>query len=180
MADDGSVTQWERYFRRLVGLARARLRNALRGASDDEDVALSAFASFCRCAEQGRFPQLSDRDGLWRLLVVVTVRKVQHAMRYETRLKRRPLADRSVASDEKTALEEVLAREPTPDMAAEVAEEYRELLRRLGDSDLETIALLRMEGYTVEEIGQKFGLVARSIKRKLALIRTIWKKGAEA
>jgi DNA-directed RNA polymerase specialized sigma24 family protein len=196
MADDGSVTHWfgqlqagnpaaaqelwERYFRRLVGLARARLRNTPRGASDDEDVALSAFASFCRCAEQGRFPQLSDRDGLWRLLVVLTIRKVQHMVRHETRQKRRPITDRDVASDEKTVIEQVLCREPTPDMAAEVAEEYGALLRRLGDSDLETIAMLRMEGYTVEEIAQKLGLAARSIKRKLALIRTIWKMEAEA
>ncbi len=200
MAADGSVTHWfgqlqagdpaaalelwERYFCRLVGLARARLRNAPRGAADDEDIALSAFASFCRHAEQGRFSQLSDRDGLWRLLLVLTVRKVQQMVRYETRLKRRPkrrpMADPGADLDEKTALEQVLCREPTPDMAAEVAEEYRELLRCLGDTDLETIAVLRMEGYTVEEIGQKLGVVARTIKRKLALIRNIWKKEAGA
>src|SRR6516164_9629014 len=63
MADDGSVTRWfgllqagdpaaaqqlwERYFRRLVGLARKRLRGAARRATDEEDVALSAFDSFC-------------------------------------------------------------------------------------------------------------------------------------
>jgi hypothetical protein len=87
MADDGSVTRWfgqlqagdqaaaqqlwERYFRRLVGLARLKLRDAPCRSADEEDVALSAFDSFCRNAERGRFPQLADRNNLWRLLVVL-------------------------------------------------------------------------------------------------------------
>jgi hypothetical protein len=57
-AGDHAAAQplWERYFGRLVGLARARLRGARGHAADEEDVALSAFASFCKGAEQGRFP----------------------------------------------------------------------------------------------------------------------------
>ena len=74
-AADAVEPLWERYFRRLVGLARARLQGTPRRAADEEDVALSAFDSFCRGAEQGRFPQLLDRDNLWRLLVTITARK---------------------------------------------------------------------------------------------------------
>jgi hypothetical protein len=66
---------WERYFPRMVVLARKWLQGARRREADEEDVALSAFDSFCRGAAQGRFPQLADRDDLWRLLVVVTARK---------------------------------------------------------------------------------------------------------
>ena len=62
---------WQRYFLRLVGLARTKLQGTPRRAADEEDVALSAFDSFCRGAEQGRFPQLSDRDNLWDLLVLL-------------------------------------------------------------------------------------------------------------
>jgi hypothetical protein len=51
-------------------------------------VAVSAFDSFCRAAEGGRFPQLSDRNSLWRLLVVLTARKAAHLFHHETRLKR--------------------------------------------------------------------------------------------
>jgi hypothetical protein len=39
---------WDRYFGRLVALARARLRTAARRVADEEDVALSALDSFCR------------------------------------------------------------------------------------------------------------------------------------
>ena len=63
---------WEGYFRRLVGLARGKLQSLPCRAADEEDVALSAFASFCRGVECGRFPQLADRDDLWRLLVTIT------------------------------------------------------------------------------------------------------------
>ena len=69
---------WQSYFRRLVGLARHKLQGAPRRAADEEDVALSAFDSFCRGAEQGRFPQLHDRDNLWRLLVCITDRKLKN------------------------------------------------------------------------------------------------------
>ena len=79
---------WQRYFPRLVGLARQKLRDAPRRVADEEDVALSAFGSFCRAAEAGRFPDLLDRDGLWRLLVVITARKAAHLLRDQGRQKR--------------------------------------------------------------------------------------------
>src|SRR4051794_22068524 len=73
---------WEAYFRRLVALARARLHATSRRVADEEDVALSAFDSLIRRAEAGRFPEMEDRDDLWRLLVVLTVRKaIDHARR---------------------------------------------------------------------------------------------------
>src|SRR5262245_57641111 len=78
----------EGYFRRLVGLASARLRGTARQVADEEDVALSAFDSFCRRAERGCFPQLADRDGLWRLLVVVTARKAARLAHHHSRQKR--------------------------------------------------------------------------------------------
>src|SRR5262249_61707282 len=57
---------WQRYFGQLVALARRRLQGARVRAADGEDAALSAFDSFCRGAEQGRFPRLNDRDDLWQ------------------------------------------------------------------------------------------------------------------
>src|SRR4051812_37747280 len=86
--DEPAQRLWGRYFDRLVHLARARLRAAPRGPADEEDVALSAFDSFCRGAAEGRFPRLGGRDDLWRLLVSITTRKAQAAARRERRLKR--------------------------------------------------------------------------------------------
>src|SRR4029078_8088898 len=66
---------WERYYRRLVSLARQKLPIARRSQDDEEDVVQSAFHSFFQGVARGRFPQLHDRDNLWRLLVVITARK---------------------------------------------------------------------------------------------------------
>src|SRR5437660_1244008 len=87
-SDQAATRLWEHYFQRLVGLARTALRGAPRRMADEEDVVLSAFNSFCRGVEQGRFPDLRDRDGLWRLLVTLTARKAAHLRRDERRLKR--------------------------------------------------------------------------------------------
>jgi len=175
--DPGAAQQlWERYFRRLVGLARAKLQGAPRRAADEEDVALSAFDSFCRAAEHGRFPRLADRDDLWRLLVVLTARKASHLVRDECRLKRGggapPVSPADDPGDDE--LGQVLSREPTPDFAAQVAEQCQRLLRLLGDPELESVALWKMEGYTNDEIADRLGYAPRSIKRKLQMIRSLW------
>ena len=192
MSSEGSVTRWlgplrqgdpaaarqlwERYFQRLMGLARLKLQGAPRRVADEEDVALSAFDSFCRNAEAGRFPQLADRDGLWRLLVTLTARKAAHQARDEGRRRRGGGAGRVTDGGAEAILQEALSREPSPELAAEVAEEWQRLLRLLRDRELEAVALLRMEGYSVEEVAEKLGCAPRSIKRKLALIRTVWEK----
>ena len=184
-AGDPAAAQklWERYFRRLVGLARKKLQDAPRRAADEEDVALSAFASFCHHAAAGRFPQLADRDDLWRLLVTVTSRKALHLRRDEKRPKRGggevlSLAELSGSSEENAVFEQILDREPTPAYAALVAEESRRLLERLGDEQLRTIALYKLEGHTNEEIAGKLGCERVTVQRKLRLIRQIWAEEA--
>jgi DNA-directed RNA polymerase specialized sigma24 family protein len=179
-AGDPAAAQplWERYFRRLVGLARKRLHGAPRGARDEEDVALSAFKSFFRGAARGRFLDLADRDCLWRLLVVITCRKASHLRRDEGRQNggTEPFTTGTLnKSDEGSVLDQLLSREPTPEFAAQVTEECERLLRGL-DDDLRSVALLRMEGYTVNEIAAGVGCVPRTVKRKLKLIRQIWEK----
>ena len=164
---------WDAYFHRLVGLARSRLRSAPRRVADEEDVALSAFDSFCRNAGAGRFPELTDRDSLWRLLAAFTVRKAAHHVRDAARLKRGGGAG---ADTPPGALEELLGREPDPGLAAEVADECERLLAALGDPELRRVALLRMDGHSVDEVAAAVGCAPRSAKRKLQLIRAIWER----
>jgi DNA-directed RNA polymerase specialized sigma24 family protein len=169
---------WQRYFRRLVGLAREKLAGSPRRAADEEDVALSAFASFCEGAEQGRFPELTDRDGLWRLLVVITARKAGHLRRDLACEKRGggQLLEAGQSSEGDGWLAVVLSREPDPAFAAAAADEHRRLMAALPDDELRTVALMRMQGHEVAEIAARLDYVERSIKRKLALIRELWEK----
>ena len=171
--DPAAVQQlWERYFLSLVKLARQRLRPTPTHGADAEDVALSAFDSFCRNAQGGRFPQLSDRHDLWRLLVVITARKAAHLARDQGRLKR----GGGLAPSEDVDLDQYLGREPTPELAAEVAEEYQRLLTNLGDADLAAVAGWKMEGYSNAEIAAKLDCAPRTVERKLQLIRGVWEQ----
>ena len=163
-------SSWERYFRRLVGLAHKKLQDTPRRVADEEDVALSAFHSFCRAAEQGRFPHLADRHDLWQLLMTITSRKACHLLRDQHRLKRGGgvEADPRRAGEAIPTVEEVAGDEPTPDLAAQVAEEYRRLLGLLGSKELETVALHKMEGYSNEEIAGLRGCTTRTVERQAA------------
>jgi len=170
---------WERYFSRMVELARKQLHLAPQRESA-EDVALSAFDAFCRGASDGRFPRLDDRDSLWSLLVVITTRKAARHARDAGRQKRGGDLTELSGSGAELRLQEIVSREPAPDFAAEAAEECQRLLRLLADPELEKIALLKMEGHCVEEIGRQLGYVPRTIKRKMRLIRTLWEQEMES
>jgi DNA-directed RNA polymerase specialized sigma24 family protein len=174
---------WERYFHKLVELARHKLGQSLRRAADEEDVALSAFDSVCRGAAVGNFPQLNDSNELWRLLVVITDRKAISQARRERRAKRgggKVLAESALPRDDESGLDEPLnrqaGREPSPAFAAEVAEECRRLLGLLKDPELRSIASWKMEGHSIEEIAAKLGCVPRTVDRRLRLIRARWEK----
>jgi len=166
---------WEYYFRRLVGLARVKLAAAPRRLADEEDVALSAFKSLCLGAAQGRFPQLRDRDNLWPLLVVLTVRKAQDLVKYECRRKRGGpgLSGGPSPGRADYDLEAVLSREPTPELSLLVAERCEHLLGLLEPAH-QQIARLKLEGYTNQEIAGQLGCGLRTVERRLELIRRTW------
>jgi RNA polymerase sigma factor (sigma-70 family) len=171
---------WEKYFGQLLARARHKLAGAPRRAADEADVVQTAFASFFQAAQHGRFPRLHDRHDLWQLLVCITDRKAYDLLRYEGRARRgggnvlneaAPGEGRDSGRDPLTGL---LSQEPSPEFAAMLAEEYRRLLDLLGDPDLQHLAVLKMEGYTVEEIAARLGRVPRTVKRRLQMIRQIW------
>jgi DNA-directed RNA polymerase specialized sigma24 family protein len=170
--DRAAQALWERYFRRLVGLARQKLHSGRRRAADEEDAALSAFDSFCRGVRLGRFPRLADRDDLWGLLVLITARKAMDQAQHEQRQKRG--GGRVSGESGLGPLEQVATPEPDPAFAAELAEEYRRLLDLLGDDQLRTIAIRKMEGWTNAEIAAELGCADATIERRLRLIRDLW------
>jgi RNA polymerase sigma factor (sigma-70 family) len=159
---------WRRYFANVVRLARQRLAGASRRAADEEDVALSALNSFYSGVANGRFPELADRDNLWRLLVVITARKAADHRVHEQRKKR---GGDATATHE---LDELASATPSPELLAEMSEECERLFARLDDPALQQVALFKLEGWTTEEIAEELGCVARTVERKLNLIRKKW------
>jgi RNA polymerase sigma factor (sigma-70 family) len=167
---------WQGYFHRLVELARKSLKALPRGAADEEDVALSAFDSFCQGAARGRFPRLNDRDDLWQVLFVLTQRKAIDLIQHETREKR-DFRKAQPAADQNSPLANVAGTEPDPAFAAQVAEEFRRLLSALPDDGLRALAVRKMEGYTNEEIKDQLGCSLATVERRLKLIRQEWQTG---
>tara|TARA_R110002072_G_scaffold13481_2_gene56936 strand:+ start:168026 stop:168703 length:678 start_codon:yes stop_codon:yes gene_type:complete len=191
---------WELYFRRMVGMAREKLQGTPKRMADEEDVALSAFHSFCQGAEGGRFTQLVDRENLWPLLVSITAHKAVDLIRYHNRQKRggtgRVPTDSSivdgVAKDGSQSdagkprsgsatieFKAIISKEPTPEFAAQIADEFQSLLSRLDDETLQSVALWKLEGFTNEEIAEKLDCVPRTVERKLQLIRTLWQRSVD-
>lgn len=175
---------WERYFDRLVHLAQQRLRAGAGAAEDAEDAALSAFDSFCRGVAEGRYPRLDDRDDLWRLLVVITIRKALDQVRRRGAAKRgaaRLVGESELAGDDGlhagASLDCFVGREPSPELATMVREEYGRLRSRLGDDSLRLVLDLSLEGYRRAEIAARMGRTVKTVSRKLDVIRTVWLDG---
>jgi len=168
---------WQRYFPWLVRLARRKLQSTSSSAADEEDVALEAFARFCQRAEEGRLPEVRNREELWRLLVTLTVRMAIDEVRRQRRQKRgggglasgdgRPAAELSSTR----LASEVVSRELPPDFVLEVAEECERLLDGLKENDLKAIAVWKSQGCTNEEVAARLGVVLRTVERKLRVIR---------
>jgi DNA-directed RNA polymerase specialized sigma24 family protein len=198
MHQDGSVTGWieqrksrcepaatelrNRFYARLIGLARRKLRGAPRRAADEDDVVLSAFETFFRRAQEGQFPQLHDRHDLRQQLVKITERKALNQLRHQGRVKRgggkvrgESLFFRPDTSSAPASIDFVPSVQPTAEFASIVAEGLRGLLDQPGDEELRQIALLRMEGWTNEEIAQRIDRSLPTVERRLRLIRDKWK-----
>ena len=132
----------------------------------DEDLALRSFYSvYRRLGDPERPLQLTGRDDLWRLLATRTISRTIDLIR-----RHRP---GEVAGD--CDVEQLLAREPTPQEAAEMADECRRLLDLLDEPDLRQVALWKVEGFTNEEIAERLDCVPRTVERKVGRIRLLWK-----
>lgn len=178
-AGDSSAVQhlWNGYFQRMVLAARQRLQGASTGVADEEDVALSAFNSFCLGARAGRFPQLLDSQSLWPLLLVITANKSVDLIRQNNRQRRGGGLERLSGEALAEALSGLMSREPSPEFTAELTDQLGQLLKQLdgsGDPLLRQIALFKLEGLGNDEIANRVGCVRRSVERKLQVIARLW------
>lgn len=148
------------------------------GVYDEEDVALSAFTVFCQAAQAGNYPDLEDREGLWRLLATITLRKSRERARSSRALKRggsqANSSTRNADLETEIDLDQLPDDTPAPDLIVLMSEQCEALLHLLDDPELESLAVWKLEGYTNDEIAVRMGYTRRTVQRMLALIRQIW------
>ena len=175
--EDAARVLWDRFFAQLLTLTRGRLRSSSRAMADEEDIVLSAMKSFCIGLRDGRFPELTGREGLWRLLLTITLRKLADKQNYDKRSKRSVsrLETSNLSADfQDEEVNAFISRELNPEVAAECAEQIGRLLESLEHADLKNVALMKMEGYTNAEIAEEIKCSVTSVERKLRTIRSIW------
>ncbi|MCC9601540.1 RNA polymerase subunit sigma-70 [Stieleria sp. JC731] len=185
--DDAIAELWDRYFQQLVRLAAKRLPANLKRAGDEEDVALSAFHSFIAGIRRDQFPDLSGPDNLWGLLITLTSRKVNAHLRHQTRQKRGggSVRGESVFVDPEQlnrngGIGAIASDGNTADLTIELEEACNSLLDQLPDAQLRQIAVMRMDGFLVDEIAGRMGISKRATERRLQLIRRIWSEEADS
>jgi hypothetical protein len=87
--DDAARRLWERYSGQMHDVARRRMRRLTRkDIVEEEDMVVSAFASLCLAARKGQLSGVKDRNGLWGLMIVATLRKVGQRSEYTQAAKR--------------------------------------------------------------------------------------------
>lgn len=183
-ADDSAADKlWNHFVSRLYESARKKLSPRTRPLYDEEDAAQSAFQSVCAGIAAGRFPDLQDRDGLLRLMLVITSRKISRRHQHDRRQQRdvrRNLTSRIFANGVDDSVndpvKQLASREPTPEFAAEFVETCESLFMSLDDPQMQEVVTLRMEGYTDSEIADRLKCSRRTVQRSLEVIRRQWKR----
>lgn len=167
---------FDRYFGSATRLADRKLGATRRREADEEDVALSAMHSFFRGVEGDRFGRLASRDDLWALIAVITARKAIGQTRRLMARKRGVARERgeSVFDGGAEGLAGAAAGTGDHEQEADARDLGRWLLEQLPDATLRSIAVLRLEGLSTEEIAAAMDVVPRTVERKLARIRDLW------
>ena len=177
--DSAARNLWDHFVLRLYEAAQRKLHTSAKRVYDEQDAAQSAFHALCAGVAAGRFPDLNDRKSLWRLLLVITSRKVSNRHRYdhqEQRDVRRTNTDSVfLRTGDSGLMEKLPTTEPSPEFSTEFVELWGQLFEAL-DPQLQRIGWLKIEGYSDQEIGDQLGCTRRTVQRKVERIRRNWQE----
>lgn len=166
---EAAAELWALYHPRLLRIARNGLSRLPDDAIEDEDIVQSSMNSFFKAAKRGRVDKVESRHELWKFLLTITMRKLN---RQFERVNSAKLRHDKVSLD---AAGIEIAKAP----GDELFMECDELLRSLKDDHLKTVAIMRLEGYTVAEIAEELEVARATVKRRLSRIRELWSAEAE-
>ena len=154
---------YRRYSERLCALAQAQISERMARRFDADDILQSVFRTFFRRSRDGQF--VGDHSSsLWRLLVRITLHKIQHQVELDTADKRDIRAE-AYASGMELAPDAV-AHDPTPAEAAALNDELEAALAGLDLRDREMV-LLAVQGFSTPEIAAQYSCSRWAVRRVL-------------
>ncbi len=180
--DDAAAQKlWEAYSEKLLRYAKKKLACMPRRAVDEEDVIVSAMNSYFAAAKTGQLAP-ENRNELWKLLTTITVRKANAQIRRHYAQKRgggvvrgeSVFLDRMATDQEHYGINQVIDDRNLDVMSGQLIQMCEEKLTMLNDDSLREVAILRLEGYSNDEMAEQLHCSRATIKRKLARIREKW------
>jgi RNA polymerase sigma factor (sigma-70 family) len=171
--DEQAAAQlFERYAQRLIVMAQRRLPGKLAARVDAEDIVQSVYRSFFIAARNGRFV-LQQSGDLWRLLLGITLHKVQHQVRFHLADKRTVSSERAGGGSKDGHFHlpvHLLAQDPSPEEAAALADLLEAAMSGFKPLDRRMIEL-RLQGYELHEIAEETGRCVHTILRVVRRFR---------
>lgn len=167
----------DRYFQQIVKMAKKKLIGIPSARVDEQEIANSAFRTFFRRAQEGKFPRLDDRYDLWNLLVHIANHKAIDAVRRHRTQKRDVNREQAMATNDSSVpqwFHTLESEEPTPQQAAILAEAVQTRLAQLDNERMRKVALLKMGGHTNLEIAEELNVSRATVERILKRIRLRW------
>ena len=178
-ADDQRIAE---YWPKLVRLAERNLSPRLKRKFAAEDIAQTVFRTAARRIADGQFrlDHFETDDDIWRVLVVITLRRISNKARsFQTQ---KQSWDREIAiGDEFGSL---LATEPSSEDAVALMEILELFEEKLADAypeearryELNEILTMRMNGSTFEEIADSMNCSIKTVQCRMEIIRDLFRE----
>ena len=161
--DDQAASEfYDRYVKRVFGLVHQQMAGRLHAVVQSEDIVQSVFKSIFRGLSTGEY-EAPAGGSLWQLIAIVAVHKVR-------RNARRNLADKRDARRTQFLVELESFEAESSGTPEEFERAIREAIEGLGPLEQEVV-VLRVQGFTVEDISNKLNRSRRGIERALHKIR---------
>jgi len=135
-------------------------------------VVQSAYRSFFVGAREGKY-ELERGGDLWRLLVAITVHKLQDQIKHHTAERRNIDAEQRLGTSlVGIQAAQVLAQEPSPIAAIALIDELEAVLRDVPPI-YRRILELRLQGHTMQEIADSTHRSISAVSRLLEKVKLL-------
>jgi RNA polymerase sigma factor (sigma-70 family) len=146
---------FERYYYRLIELARRQMGWRLRSTVGSSDLVQSVMLSVFELIREDRV-QVPPEGALWPLLVRISLNKIRNQSKYWKRARRDQ--DRVTSAAEL----QIVQKEPSPEDVAVLNETIKELFGQFSDRRQAVLSLL-LQDFGVSEVAERIGVSERTV-----------------